>query len=215
MKIQHRAIQDEQKMERRQEILSAAQKLLEDNGPNLPAVQDIATQAGMAKGTVYLYFKTKEEIFFSLLEIQVQKWLDEIDKVLEGAPNEVSVDQVVSVLYQYVLNRPYVLHLTNIFYGVLQPKISPKAVSRYQRNIAKRVYKGGRSIERVFPTLKNGQGFHLLLSSYALMVGFWQLAEPVSTALPAVKLVGIVIDFNFEKDLKEALSRLWKGSLTP
>ena len=45
----------------------AAQRLYRDSGM-LPTVLDIARAAGMAKGAVYLWFRTKDEIFVALLD---------------------------------------------------------------------------------------------------------------------------------------------------
>jgi AcrR family transcriptional regulator len=52
---------------RRGEILQAARRLFAHLGYPATNVEDIAKEASMAKGTVYLYFKSKEEIFAAVL----------------------------------------------------------------------------------------------------------------------------------------------------
>ena len=45
-----------------QHILEAAMDLFSERGFETTSVQDIAQTAGIAKGTVYLYFKSKEDL---------------------------------------------------------------------------------------------------------------------------------------------------------
>ena len=49
------------------EILEAARHIFARLGYAATNVEDIAKEAGMAKGTVYLYFKSKEEVFGAVL----------------------------------------------------------------------------------------------------------------------------------------------------
>lgn len=53
--------------ERREQILDAAMKVFGRKGFAGANVSDIAKEAAIGKGTLYLYFKSKEEIFNSLL----------------------------------------------------------------------------------------------------------------------------------------------------
>jgi AcrR family transcriptional regulator len=52
---------------RHHEILEAARHIFARLGYAATNVEDIAKEAGMAKGTVYLYFKSKEEVFGAVL----------------------------------------------------------------------------------------------------------------------------------------------------
>jgi AcrR family transcriptional regulator len=52
---------------RREAILDAARKVFARNGFAGGIVDEIAAEAGLAKGTIYLYFKSKKEIYRALL----------------------------------------------------------------------------------------------------------------------------------------------------
>lgn len=54
--------------ERRKDILDAALRLFAERGFNETSVSDIAAEAGMATGTVYLYFPSKEDVLQGLHE---------------------------------------------------------------------------------------------------------------------------------------------------
>jgi AcrR family transcriptional regulator len=55
------------RQERAQRILDAAAALILRWGYNKTTVDDIARQAGVAKGTIYLHWKTREELFGALM----------------------------------------------------------------------------------------------------------------------------------------------------
>lgn len=52
---------------KRNSILDAARTVFSRQGYAGTAVEDVATQAGIAKGTLYLYFKSKEELYIAAL----------------------------------------------------------------------------------------------------------------------------------------------------
>jgi TetR/AcrR family acrAB operon transcriptional repressor len=69
--------------EREQQILDAAAAVIIRQGYGKTTISDIAEEAGTSRGTVYLYFKGKEELFEALLYREymqyAQTWLDQID----------------------------------------------------------------------------------------------------------------------------------------
>ena len=67
--MRQRAIAEDEKLAKRRSILDAALALYLENSRELPSVSRIAEASGLAKGTVYLYFRTKEEIFLALLDL--------------------------------------------------------------------------------------------------------------------------------------------------
>ena len=54
-------------------ILEAARKVFAKRGFNDATVDDIAAAAGVAKGTVYLYYRSKREIYFAALKLGIEQ----------------------------------------------------------------------------------------------------------------------------------------------
>jgi AcrR family transcriptional regulator len=52
---------------KRDAILDAARAVFSHDGYSLSSVDDVAAEAGIAKGTIYLYFKSKEELYLAAL----------------------------------------------------------------------------------------------------------------------------------------------------
>lgn len=62
--------------DKREAILRAAISVFAHNGYFNSKVADIAREAGVADGTVYLYFKSKEDILHSIFDRSVEEALD-------------------------------------------------------------------------------------------------------------------------------------------
>ncbi|MBA2524221.1 MAG: TetR/AcrR family transcriptional regulator, partial [Pyrinomonadaceae bacterium] len=70
-------------VDKREAILRAAIRVFAHNGYFNSKVADIAREAGVADGTVYLYFKSKEEILHSIFDRTVEEAISEGRKQLE------------------------------------------------------------------------------------------------------------------------------------
>lgn len=66
-------------------ILEAARKVFAKKGFNNATVEDIAAAAGVAKGTVYLYYESKREIYFAALKFGLEQMYAVLDEELKRA----------------------------------------------------------------------------------------------------------------------------------
>ena len=72
--INRRARSAEQKALRRQAVLDAAETYFLEVGYEAFSMTQHAKKAGVVKGTLYLYFKTREELFLTLYEQSLIRW---------------------------------------------------------------------------------------------------------------------------------------------
>ena len=68
--------------ERRQEIVATARELFQKKGYENTAMQDIMGALGIAKGTIYHYFKSKEELLEAVVEDTANEYIAGLEKVL-------------------------------------------------------------------------------------------------------------------------------------
>ena len=73
------------KEERPQEITAAAFAAFAENGYAATKVEDVARRAGVSKGLLYLYFKTKEELFKAVIRSVVAPRIDELARALDSS----------------------------------------------------------------------------------------------------------------------------------
>ncbi|MDG1523169.1 MAG: TetR/AcrR family transcriptional regulator [Hellea sp.] len=72
--INQRARSEEQKTFRRNAVLKVAELYFLEVGYEAFSMSHLAKRAGVAKGTLYLYFETREEIFLTLYEQSLIRW---------------------------------------------------------------------------------------------------------------------------------------------
>ncbi|MGI8556325.1 MAG: TetR/AcrR family transcriptional regulator [Pyrinomonadaceae bacterium] len=70
--------------DKREAILRSATRVFSQNGYFNSKVADIAREAGIADGTVYLYFKSKEEILHSIFDRAMEEFIAEGKKEISG-----------------------------------------------------------------------------------------------------------------------------------
>lgn len=66
------------------QIIDAAVIAIAENGYHQAQVSKIAKQAGVADGTIYLYFKNKEDILISLFEEKMGYFVEKIEEKIAG-----------------------------------------------------------------------------------------------------------------------------------
>ncbi|MEZ4672469.1 MAG: helix-turn-helix domain-containing protein [Anaerolineae bacterium] len=72
-------------------ILEAASKLIAHYGFDKTTVSDIAEEAGISKGAVYLHYKSKEDLFEALIYYEGEKVLDDLLQRIDSDPDSGSI----------------------------------------------------------------------------------------------------------------------------
>ena len=70
-------------VERQQEIVAAAQELFQEQQYEKTTMQDVMDKLGIAKGTIYHYFKSKEELLEAVVEQTVDEYVAGMQAVLD------------------------------------------------------------------------------------------------------------------------------------
>jgi AcrR family transcriptional regulator len=88
---------------RTKEILAAARKLMEQRSVDAMTMDEIAAAAGVAKGTLYLYFQGKDELILTMISQVGENIIQDLESSLQtpGTHSE-KLTRVVSVLLEYL-----------------------------------------------------------------------------------------------------------------
>ena len=100
--------------ERRSAILKAALDEFSERGFAAARLDDVARRAGVAKGTIYLYFKDKEALFQELVRFQIGPVVGALEAVLASdLPLAVIVEHALDIFVReiYGTHRKQVLRL--------------------------------------------------------------------------------------------------------
>jgi AcrR family transcriptional regulator len=212
MPVKQRAMGAEDKQERRSAILDAAERLFLARPDRDASVAEVAHAAGVAKGTVYLYFPSKEEMLLALHERHGEHFFEALSQRL-AKPASVDFDVVFRITRKHLFQVPAYLPLTSRCFAMLDREIPLEAALAFKARIGLRVARAGGQLEQHFQ-LPAGAGISLLLRSYALIVGLWQLLHPNERFGKAMERPELrMLKRDYERDIEEALRELWTGLL--
>src|SRR5947209_6815033 len=79
--IPHRSLKERQRQERAALILQVAEEVLTEKGYHETSMDEIAARVGVAKGTVYLHFPSKEDLVFALFERELEAFLEVVEQI--------------------------------------------------------------------------------------------------------------------------------------
>jgi len=215
MVIKQRAVDEADKEERRHALLDAAEALFLEHPDRVASVAEVAEAAGLAKGTVYLYFPSKEEMLLSLHERHVAQFFAALTRLLSGA-GPVGFDGVWEVTRDNLIRARGYLPLTSRCFGLMDRDIPTESAVAFKVRVGQALTAAGALLERHFATLPKDGGVTLLQHSYGLIVGLWQLLHPIErfgTAMERAELAMFRRDY--EREVEQALRALWAGAIPP
>lgn len=199
------------KSERRAAIVRAAEALLRRDPAATFSVEEIARRAGLAKGTVYLYFGTREEVLLAVHEKQTQELFDVVERAL--GESAAQGQRVVRDGLEYLRAHPEFYPLAGNCRGMLDTNVSTDAALEFKLGVARRLEPLGRRIEGIYRGLAPGEGAALLTNCYALIIGLWQQADPPLCLRRVMNRPEMAIfRIDFEQQLSAALLDLWEAT---
>lgn len=93
--------------DKRERILSAAERVFARRGFFAAKVSDVAKEAGVADGTIYLYFKNKDDLLISLFERRMQQVNDLLrEAVADIASPREQLKKLIRTYLQLVHDEP-------------------------------------------------------------------------------------------------------------
>lgn len=149
------------------------------------AVADVARDAGVAKGTLYLYFPTKEALGLACTGRLLGAWFDDVEAALAAARAPLAPRAAARLLVDAVMRHARLLPLLAITGTLLEANVPEAQARAFKAELLRRTVEGGGALERAMGTLRPGEGARLLLHLHALVTGLYRMAEPA----PVVRAV--------------------------
>lgn len=102
-----RKFDDNEKNRIHNKLLDAGYELFSQYGFKKTSVSDIAKASGIASGTFYSFYASKEELFFALMEQEEQRIQHSLLQQLHGAPmNKVAFIRFLKQSLQLIIDNP-------------------------------------------------------------------------------------------------------------
>lgn len=130
-------IQSPNESARAERLLDAAAALLVRLGYRRVTIDDVAREAGVGKGTVYLHFRTKEALFLTVLLRENRSVLAGTIERMRADPIEVMPARLMSSVYRHLARNPLT---RSLYLGQIEMfgKLAQEAVSTLGEFIARR-----------------------------------------------------------------------------
>ena len=205
-----RAVTEALKDARRDSILAAAQALFCREPFESIAMSDIAAAAGLAKGTLYLYFRTREEIFLALLMRGYSSWLAAFaEQATNFASPEAALDWIVDAL----VARNELIHLASLLHAVLERNLPVETARAFKLDVAAGIDALAPDLARALRLDSEADARRFFHWLQACLVGVHQLATPAPAVRAAMeaepRLAALAVDFR--QELRAMLGALLKG----
>ena len=81
----------------RQKLVDVARQLFAKNGFENTTMNDIALSSGKGRRTLYTYFKSKEEVYYAVIESELERLSDKLDEV--AAKKIRPQDKIIELIY--------------------------------------------------------------------------------------------------------------------
>ena len=138
---------------------AAAEALFAEGGGELPTVQAIADRAGVAKGTLYLYFATVEDVFIALVGEHTARAMSDAQERLRRSRPPLTPDKVAAAMSVYAVEHPVAMQLATVSASFRSTRPgTDEAYQDHQRQTAETIMQFGQFLEENLPGLAKGKG---------------------------------------------------------
>jgi AcrR family transcriptional regulator len=174
--IRHHARSSREKQARAGQILDAARGLEEQVGFEALAVAQVARQAGIAKGTFFLYFTTKEALGLGLLEAQLLDWLAELERLGHATSEPAAPQSLARQLAATIVARPAMVRLLAL-QGSLERNVEPEVLRGFRSRVLVGLRAAGAALDAVLATRGSADGIRLLQFVQVVAIGLQPFVE--------------------------------------
>ncbi len=198
-----RARNPEQKKERMLEIMNATDELFHENCYQQVTLTTIAEKLGWARGNLYKYVKTKEDIFLALYLQKQQEVMDDLEIVFKG--KEDIDNKTFGELYtsSLIKNMDY-LKYHRILSAIVETNVSVETLASFKKQSYQSREAAYQLLSKQCPDLDSNEVKQLYLSILYQACGLYSHTEFSDTYVEAMALAKMPINY---AQIEESLPR--------
>lgn len=201
---------------RRAHLVEAATRLFADADFDAVTIARVAEAAGVAKGTAYIYFATKETLFLELVRAELTQWLAALTLKLKRLRSTRPATAVPVAIAKSLAGRPVLRRLLVLLHSVIEPKIDEATAREFKLFLRDVLRQASHLIADTIPGLTPTDAATLVLQTHALVISITQLASPppVIARVVAADTSLHMMQIDFEDFLALTLTTLVRGVRT-
>jgi AcrR family transcriptional regulator len=196
-----RARTDEQRAQRRRQILEAAAGMLTEMPVAQLSLNELSRRVGLAKANVLRYFESREAVLLVLLDAEVKDWITALERTEppgQGTPRERG-DHLADLLATSMAGRPVLCDLLSAQAAVLEHNISAAVAIDHKLAARRSVETLVQLVGRHLPELGLDGSVALVETTLLMAMTAWPCSRPSEDVQSAYasdpQLAGMRIDF--------------------
>ena len=169
------ARREEDKEERRQLILDAALRLFAEDAYHRVTMARIADEVGLAKGTLYLYYPTKESVFLQGLSYLRNRFYRDLSANLEGLeslPLEERIESYCREVSEAFWRAESFRRQLTLITSLMEEQLDPQELRENKEDAMRQFADVIRTLYRIFPELPEAHAWQIVQQFRALVVGY-------------------------------------------
>ena len=121
----------------RDRILSAAEKLFSSKGYYDTSMDEVVAESGLSKGTIYLYFRSKEDLFVGLQDRQLKESVTVLESAFApGDSARTKLEKVIGTAFGSMVNASRRSCRISLEFNVAAPRMKSVQRRRDERFMA-------------------------------------------------------------------------------
>jgi AcrR family transcriptional regulator len=173
-----RAITEIERAARRNQILDATLHLLGRWSPHDVSVERVADQAGIAKGTVYLYFRTREELLLGVFARLQSAWLSRLAETLAHSPGRLDPFGVGRITASTLAASPALLRLFGLSNLLFSGNVSTETHYDFRLRQRREIEEVASVLEERVSGVSRAQACRWLVRIETFLAGLVPRAQP-------------------------------------
>lgn len=218
MEKKNRSIDDKSKKLKKQEIINQTLMIFNESSYQDIKIDDIAQKANVAKGTVFLYFKTKESLFLEITIQEFRKLFESFNlnlKKISDLKEKNTTDDFILFLktsFSECTNCKTLFRLISITNVILEQNSDYETTKDFKIMLYNNLLEIGTKFEKCFQFIPENNGIGLLLNIYALIIGYHNITDSSRIAKEVIEKENLpLFNLDFDKCFFSAIKQLLQG----
>ena len=172
--IAPRSLKERQRQEREALILQVAEEVLTEKGYYETSIDEIASRVGIAKGTVYLHFPSKEDLTVAIMMRDVRQLIAEIDEIASTTGSAQSkLERILQNMYGSFIKRMQLV--SGMFHSV-----APLQLKEHGKKVMGLWEQAAASVQTILEQGKAAGEFTTDIPTSVMVSAFFSLLSPGS-----------------------------------
>lgn len=203
-----RAVKESDKSAKKSQLIKHAANLLHKREFTDLSMEEVAQSAQIAKGTLYLYFQTKEELYLEVLKKDYEEWFKALNDFLIKSK---TIDKKIFIrwLLNSLKERPRFLKMLPMSATILEQNVSESCITEYKKLLSSLLTTASVSLCSALHLKSPAEALHLLLQFHIAAVGAWSLGFPNPQVQSVIKNHRLrIFDLDYFDTLEKILLKL-------